>query len=455
LSGAAGYAYLIISIMNVVVESKPNCVATLHVELPPERVEKERQSVAREFQKHARVPGYRPGKAPQALVNKRFGEEIREELTNTLLRTAMREAIQEKKLRVLTANVDKIEFGPDQAMRFVATVVTSPEFELPDYANIELEIEAPAVTDEDIEEALKGLAEQHAEFDPVEGRPLEMEDFAVLTYAATVDGKPLLEAYPDAPALLAGKPNWWVRMAPETLAPGFCEALVGMQVGETREFEIELSADFPVAALRGRKLQYTATLHEIRKRVLPPLDNELAGGIEPGSTIDGLRERVKANLVKYAEDQFENRKRAGAVAHLLRELQCELPSHLIRNEMTGILREIVQENQVRGISDDEIRAHQDEIMGAAQQSATERVRGRILLLRIAEKENIEVTEQDMVFHVTQLAARYQIPVQKMVKDLKQRDGIEALREQILAGKALDLIAANVTVRQPTGQHPAA
>lgn len=438
--------------MNVVVDTKPNCIATLHVELPPEQVEKEWQAVASQFQKVAKIPGYRPGKAPQAIVDRRFGDDIREELTNKLLRQAMNEAIAEKKLRVLSVSkVDDVAINPDKSMRFTATVVTSPEFELPDYSKIEVEIAKHEVTDADVEQALEGLAEQHAEFESVEGRALEMGDFAILTYAATLDGQGLLEAVPAAPPLLAGRPNWWIRLAPDTLAPGFCEALAGMNVDESRDFTVALPADFPLEALRGKTLGYSATLHEIRRRVLPPLDDALAARLDPGRTIAEIRERLREELGKRAENEFESRKRSAALQHLLRSVTCELPQQMIHNEMSGILREIVQENQVRGVSDEELKSHQDEIMGAAQQSATERVRSTFLLLRIAEKENLTASQQDLAAHVMQLAARYQIPMQKMVKDLERRNAFGSIREQILAGKALDLIASNVTVREPSGQ----
>lgn len=438
--------------MNVVVENKPNCIATLRVELEPERVEKEWQSVASQFQKMARVPGYRPGKAPQSLIDRKFSADIREELTKKLLREAMNEVIEEKKLRVISlSKVEDVEIADDKSMHFTVTLVTSPEFEIPDYSKIDLDIEKKTVTDEDVEKALNTLAEQHAEFETVEGRALEMGDFAILTYAGSIDGKPLAEAVENCPPLLAGKPNWWIRLAPETLAPGFSEALVGMNVDETRTFIIDIPADFPFPPVCGRQISYEATLHEIRVRNLPPLDDTLADKIEGGKTMAEVRERLKKELEHYAENEFEGAKRSGAIQKLLSGVTCDLPDQLVNSEMTGILREIVQENQGRGVSDDELRAHQDEIMGAAKQSAAERVRSNFLLLRIAEKENINVTEQELAFHVTQLAARYQIPVKKFVKDLQQRNAFGQIREQILAGKALDFIAANVTVREPAAQ----
>ncbi len=435
--------------MNVFVENQPNCITTLRVELEPERVEREWQTVAKQFQKHARLPGYRPGKAPQALIERKFAADIQQELQSTLLRSALNEAIDQKSLRVLSVSkVEDVLIAPDKTMRFTATVVTSPDFELPDYSSIDLELAKKPVTDEDVENTLKGIAEQHAEFQTIEGRALEMGDFAILSYAATLDGKPLAEAVENCPPLLAGKPNWWIRLAPETLAPGFSEALVGLNVGETREFTVTIPADFPFPGVADKTIAYTATLHEIRTRSLPELNDELANKLEAGKTIAEIRERLRTELEKYAENQFETAKRTGAIQKLLASAAFELPTHLVNNEMSGILREIVQENQGRGVSDEELKSHEDQILGAAKQGATERVRSTFLLLRIAEKEKIEVTQQELAFHVTQLAARYQVPVQKFVKDLQQRDAFGQIREQILAGKALDLISANVTVREP-------
>lgn len=435
--------------MNVVVDTQPNCIATLRVELEPERVEREWQVVAKQFQKQARLPGYRPGKAPQALIDKKFSADIREELQNKLLRQALNEAIEQKSLRVITVSkVEDVQIGDDKTMRFTATVVTTPDFELPDYSAIDLELAKKVVDDAEVDNALENIAEQHADFETIEGRGLEMGDFAVLTYAGSIDGTPLAEAIENCPPLLAGKPNWWIRLAPETLAPGFSEALVGMNVGEDREFTLDIPEDFPFPPAGGKKITYASTLNEIRNRVLPALDDALANKLDAGKTMPEVRERLRSELEKHAENEFETNKRTQAIQKLLSNAAFDLPTHLVNNEMSGILRDIVQENQGRGVSEEELKSHEDEILGAAKQSAAERVRSTFLLLRIAEKEKIEVSQQELAFHVTQLAARYQVPVQKFVKDLQKRDAFSQIREQILAGKALDLIAANVTVREP-------
>lgn len=405
--------------------------------------------MARQFQRQVRIPGYRPGKAPQNLVETRFAKEIKDELTNKLVRESLNEAIKEKNLRVISvSDVEGVEIAPDQTLRYRATVVTAPEFELPDYSQIPAEIEKQEVTDEVIERWLTELREPHATYTPVEDRPAAMGDYVVVTYTGSLDGQPLAEALPKSPVQLQGRRNAWIFLDEQTLLPGFAAALAGMAVNEERSFSLELPADFPLTELAGKKLDYTVTLHAINTKSVPELTDELAGKIDPGSNVEQLREKVRQRVESVAESQFENAKRQAAVKFLLSKVDCELPATVVEREFSSILRDIVQENQARGVSEEELRKHQEELIGAAQQGARERVRGNFLLLRVAEKEKLEVTEQDLTMRVLEMASRYEIPVKKLVKDLQRRDGIGPLREQILIGKALDLLAANVTVREP-------
>ncbi len=217
-----GYAYLLRLLMNVVVESQPNCLVTLQVELPADQVSKEWTNVTRDFQRQARIPGYRPGKAPQALVESRFAKDIKEELTSKLLRESLNEAIREKNLRVLSVSqVDNVEIAEDRTMRYRATVVTAPEFELPDYSNIPADIAKEEVSDESVQQWLDQMREPHASYVPVEGRPLATGDYAVVTYAASLEGKPLGEVVTDAPAQLQGRRNAWIVMDEHSLCRAF------------------------------------------------------------------------------------------------------------------------------------------------------------------------------------------------------------------------------------------
>ena len=435
--------------MNVVCDPQSNCIVNLQIELPADRVSRAWDSVAKDFQRHARIPGYRPGKAPQSLIDSRFAKEIREELEKKLLGESINEAVKQKNLHVLSVSkVEDVAIGTDKTMRFRASVVTAPEFELPDYSSISVEAAKRPVADEDVQKWLEQFREPHATFDPVEGRPLAMGDYAVLTYEGKAGDKPLSEVVPKAPAQLLGRRNAWVFMDEGTLVPGFAKGIEGMKIDEERTFTLDVPADFPLQDLRGSKVTYSATLHGINTKQLPPLDDALADKIEPGKTLESLRAAMRERLEKIADNQFENAKRNGAIKALLTKVQCELPEQAVAREVSGILRDIVQENQVRGVSEDELRAHQDELVGVAQQSARDRVRANFLLLRIAEKEKLEVTDSDMLVAISEMARRYEIPVKKLIKDLQARDGFGPVREQILMGKALDLIAANVTVTEP-------
>src|SRR6266852_1353566 len=166
-------------LMKVEVEKQPESVSTLRIELPPEEVLKEWDTIAQSFARFAKIPGYRPGKAPRAVIEKRFRKEIQDEVTKKLVSKSYHDAIEQKKLRVASlTNLEDVQFGEDKSMRFRATVVTAPEFELPDYKNIPVELPDTKVTEAEIEEALERLREQTADFVDVPERGLQMGDFA-------------------------------------------------------------------------------------------------------------------------------------------------------------------------------------------------------------------------------------------------------------------------------------
>src|SRR6266550_7621604 len=167
-------------LMKVQVEKKPESVSTLKIELPPDEVSREWDTIANSFARFAKIPGYRPGKAPRAVVDKRFRKEIQEEVTKKLVSKSYREAIEQKKLRVASlTNLEDVQFGEDKSMRYQATVVTAPEFELPEYKNIPVQLPDTKVTEADIDAALERLREQAADFVDIPERAAQMGDFAV------------------------------------------------------------------------------------------------------------------------------------------------------------------------------------------------------------------------------------------------------------------------------------
>lgn len=435
--------------MNIVVEPKANCLATLRVELEPDRVLKQRSVISRDFQKHAKIPGFRPGKAPQALVEKRFESQIQEELTNSLLRTTLEEAIKEKKLRVISVSkVDDVKIQSDNSLSFTATLITSPEFELPDYTSFEIEIPKQTVEDSNVDSVLDGMARQHATYEPIEGRPLAAEDFAVLTLACKSEGKPCSEAIPDCPARFRDQSNCWVRLSDQTsIAPGFVEEVIGLSVGDKKDFSLTLPADFNPAELAGKSIDFQIEVNDAQAQKVPAIDDALAELIDPGNTLEQVRTKIFERMQGMEDERFERTKRQAALAKIVGQVTCDLPAHMVNHEAQNILRDIVEENHGRGISDDELKSHEEEILGVAKQTAEQHVRSNFVLERIAEKESLEATQEELINYVANLANQYRIPIKKFVSDLRKRGGIERIRDQILSSKALDLLVSNATVRE--------
>src|ERR1700722_3670392 len=312
--------------MNVEVENLPNCLASLKVELPPDRVTKEWNDVVKGFQQVARIRGFRPGKAPQTVVESKFRKEIQEELTKKLVNESTKEAIREKGLRVLSvSNVEDVEFTPDRSMRFTATLITSPEFELPEYNGIPVKVPPAEVSGPEVEVAVERLRERHATFTEQSDGALEMGGFGVVDYETTVDGQPLLEAIPDAPKRLGSAKEFWIKLQEDSLLPGFGAAVLGMQIGERREFDLSPPADFPVKPLQNRVIHFQVELKALKQMELPELNDEFAAQIAPGVTLEQLKTQLKERLTEQKREEIERAKRNQIVDYLTQRVECELP----------------------------------------------------------------------------------------------------------------------------------
>ena len=432
--------------MNVVVEPLPNCVATLKVELEPERVEKAKAQLVQEFGEHARIPGYRPGKAPRAVIERKFRKQIREELEGKLLREAAREAIEERKLRVLRiASVEEVELGEDQRMSFTATLITHPEFELPEYKGLPVEVKPVTVTDADVDEAIADIRDQSADFVDIPERGAQMGDFVVVDYEGTISGKPVHEIFPKAGKPLTSNTDFWIKMTEEAFFPGYCAHLLGAKPGETREFEIVVPADFPVEGMPGSTIHYRVVVKAVKEKVLPELDDAFAETIAKGKTMEQVRELAREELTRERGSQVEADKRGQVMKALLSRVECELPISMVRNETQRILADIVKENQARGVTDDVLKENEKQLVGMASQNARERVKGTFILVRIADKEGIRVTREELFGRVATLAQRAQLPFEKMMRELEKRNALEQIQEEIVTAKTLDFLVANASV----------
>jgi trigger factor len=437
--------------MKVQVDKKQESVSTLKIELPAEEVSKEWDAIANSFARFAKIPGYRPGKAPRAVVDKRFRKEIQDEVTKKLVSKSYREAIEQKKLRVASlTNLEDVQFGEDKSMRFQATVVTAPEFKLPDYKNIPVQLPDMKVSEEEIDATIERLRDQTADFVDVPERSAQMEDFVVIDFEGTIDGKPISEVAPNASKNLYGGKKFWLRLAPDNFLPKFCEQIIGQKKDETRTVTVDFPADFLVKELAGKQASYSVTLREIKAKVLPEVNDEFAAKLLPGKTLADLRRTIEHDLEHEKEHQVEHAKEEQIIKYLHEKTKFDVPPPLLRNEMKRALAELVQRNRARGVPDEMLKEKEKELIETAAGVAHHRLKTNFILDRIGEQEKVEVTREDVDLRIRQEAQRYNISSDKMRKELEEHDGLNALAEQILLAKILDFLKANVSV-QPVSE----
>ncbi len=432
--------------MKVEVEKHPGLISKLQIELPPEDVAKEWDAIANSFARFAKIPGYRPGKAPRAVIDKRFRKEIQEELTKKLVSKSYHEAVEREQLRVASlTNIEDVQFGENKSMRFRATVVTAPEFELPDYKQIPVQVPDTKVSDVDVDEALDRLRDQSADFVDVPARGLEMGDFAVLDFDGSVESKPISEIAPQASKNLYGGKKFWLHLAADNFLPKFCEQLIGQKPGETRLVIVHFPEDFMVKELAGKKADYAVTLRDIKEKVLPAVDDAFAAKLVPGKTLADLRQMIEHDIEHAKEHDAERAKESQIVKFLHEQTQFELPPALLQNETRRALAELVQQNRERGVTDEMLKEKEKELIDGAASLAAHRLKTNFILHRIAEREKIQVIKEDIDFRLKQEAARYDISLEKMRKELQQKDALDDVAEQILLGKTLDFLKVNVSV----------
>ena len=417
----------------------------MRVEVEAQVVDSTFEKVTAEYQRHARFPGFRPGKAPRDLVIKTYTKEIEEEAKKELISENFRKAVKDQKLEVVSVpDVEEIQFERGHPLQFAATIETAPEFELPEYRKLPVKRESATVTEADIERALTVLGEQRATYLDVT-RPAQAEDFVVVNYSGSSEGKPLTELIPDAPRL-AQQRNFWVHIKAGSFIPGFGEQLIGAQAGEHRTVTVDFPADFVSPQLAGKNGVYEVDVVQVKERVLPEMNDKLARAYGAEDVVK-LREGVRQDLQN--ELNFKERKnvRNQIVRALLERVQFDLPESLVTNETRNVIYDIVRENQQRGISKDDIDKQKDQIYNFASGSAKERVKMSFVLKRIAGKEGIRVDDQEITQRILLLAHQNQIRPEKLTKQLRDRGGINELHEEILTTKVLDFLELHANVEE--------
>ena len=433
--------------MNVSVENLAPCKKLLRVELDAKSVDEIFDAITKDFQKQAALPGFRPGKAPRDMVVKKYGAEIKDEAKRKLIGDNYRKALDEQKIHAIGyPDIEEIQFDRGQNLIFAATIETAPEFQLPEYKGLPAKVEAKSVADADVARALDLLRGQHAKFETVT-RELKAGDVAVVNYTGTSDGQPLTSLALTAKGLTEQK-GFWVEIKPGSFIPGFSEQLIGAKAGEQRTVNVDFPADFVSKELQGKKGVYQVEVVEVKEKILPELNDELAkkyGADNVEKLTIGVRTDLE-NELKYSRSKAV---RQQVINTLLEKLNFELPESAVAAETRNLVYDLVRQNTQRGVAREMIEKQKDEIYAAAAGSAKERVRFAFIVQRIAEQEKIQVSQEDAMRRAQSVAMMNQIPLEQFIKDLQQRNGVNELFEQVLHEKVLELLEKNATITEIT------
>jgi trigger factor len=438
--------------VNVTVETLAPCKRLLRIEVDSEAVDKAFDEATASYQREARLPGFRPGKAPREMITRTYAKEIEKEVKKKVMSDAYRRALEEQKLRVIGyPDIEEITFGRGQALQFAATVETAPEFELPEYKGLAVKIEPRSVTETDIERALDVLRTQRATYNDV-ARPVQTGDFVVVSYTGTCDGKPITETAPTAAGLTTQK-DFWVHVEKDSFIPGFSEQLVGASAGDKRTVSVDFPAEFVTPQLAGKKGVYDVEIVRVKERVLPEMSDVFAQTFG-AETMEKMREGVRADLQNELKHKQNTSIRNQLVGGLLKGLNYALPESVVLSETRNIIYDIVRENQQRGATKEAIDQRKEEIYSYASNSAKERIKAAFLLGRIAEKEGIKVTKEEITNRILFLAQQYQMKPDKFLKQLQERDGLSEIQEQILTSKVLDFLQLSAKIEEAPASSPA-
>ena len=429
--------------MNVTVENLAPCKKLVRFEVDAQAVDEAYASVTKDFVKQAKMSGFRPGKAPEAMVIRQYAKDIDEEVKRKLTGDAYRKGIKEQNLNVVGyPDIEEIQFGRGQTLQFAATVEINPEFELPDYRAIPAKREPAVVTDEDVAKAIDALRGQAADFKKVE-RAVQDGDYVVINYTGTSEGKPLTEIAPTARGLTEQK-GFWVEVKQGSFIPGFAVQLIGANAGEKRTVNVDFPAEFVTPELAGKKAAYEVEVVEVKEKALPELTDAFAKTYGAES-VEKLREGVRKDLQNEVNSRQKRSIRNQIVKTISEKVSFDMPETTLQVEVRNVVYEMVSENQRRGVPKELIEEKKDELFSAASGIAKERLKISYLFHKISEKEGIRADQNEMNTRITLMAQANQMAPQKFLQELEKRGGVAEVYQQLIHEKVLDFLHENAKI----------
>jgi trigger factor len=476
--------------MNIIVTDQEQCKKQVRLEIPGDLVRAETDRVATTLARQVNVAGFRRGHVPASVVKTRFRKELRDEVLGHLLPHALGDAIREKDLKVIgEPSLDELNFGDDQSISVTFTVEVAPEFELADYKNIPLVKHDYKVRDEDVEKAIDSYRERQAELVPVEDRPAQPGDHVTVNMtgkigplqqqAGEAEGEKAEGAEqqetpsPDAPQELAesgeaggaaqsesgqGEPaqaepeqinqqDVDIELGARGILKEFTEALTGARPGDTRAVSIEYPEDYTNKQLAGRRATYTLEVTAVRAKELPEFSDEFAQSVsEEFNTADELRAGVRSKMEREAQHKAESELQAAVLEQLADRNRFDVPEFVVGKEMDSRIQTLVRQLSYQGIDPRQMQVDWGHIRESQREQAEREVRATFVLDRIAEAEQIEVSEDELDQEIERIAQGMGETTAALKARLTKEGALDTIRGQVRNRKALDLVIASADIR---------
>ena len=417
--------------------TEATCRRELDLEIPAEDVTKETEKVAKEFAKMARVPGFRPGKAPIALIKRKFAEDIKGEVLQTLVPGRVEKAVTEAKLTpVSQPQVDKLEFNEGQPLKFRASFEVLPEFELGNYKNLEIEMPEMNLTDEDVTKTLTEMQQRAANFTPAEGRAVENDDFVQVKLLGTPEGEgePL-----QAESVLCHVG------AEETMAP-FNENLLGANVGDHKDFDVVYPADYPDAKLAGKTFHYAVDVLGIKTKKLPELNDEFAKDVSDATSLDELRKKIQESLEHERDHRQKDLQREKVIGELVKLHDFPVPESLVEHQMDVRLERVVRSLAQQGVDPRAVNVDWVTLRKRQEDRAKDDVKAELVIDRIATEEKIDSTDEELQHELEHMGTHSGESAEVIRARLTKQGTLDRMKAKLRSDKTVDWLAQNAKVK---------
>ena len=420
--------------------SEATCRRELELEIPAETVQKTVEKVAREFAKVARVPGFRPGKAPVTLIRRRFAEDIKSEVLQSLVPEQIERAVTESKLVPVTQpHVDKVDFTESGPVKFRASFEVLPEFDLGQYKDLEVEVDDLKIDDSDVDKAIEELRDRAASFVPVEGRAIADGDYAQLKLKGTPAGGG--ESL-DAESVLCHVGS------EETMEP-FNQNLRGASVGDHKNFDVAYPADYPDPKLHGKTYTYSVEVLGIKEKKRPELTDEFAKDVSDAQTLDELRKKVRESLEGARAQRQKDQMRDKLLAQIVKTHEFPVPDTLVEHQMDSRLERTVRSLAQQGVDPRAVNVDWVALRARQKDHSIEDVKAELLLDRIATAEHIEVSEEEVEKDIAAIAQRSGESATAVRANLTRQGALDRMKSRIRSEKTLDWLCSNSRTRMIT------